>query len=91
VGGGQNKTMGTAMEELLENCRKMYSGDFDERTRAYHQLRSSRAFAMVSYHLRGYHLTCYDVARLLADDGPDPVSTSARRLLEEQFVDRVSA
>lgn len=73
------------MEELLKNCRELCSGDFDERKRAYHQLRSSRAFAMVAYHLRGYHLTCYDLARLLADNASDAASTLARRLLEEEF------
>ena len=73
------------MDELLESCKKLSSGDFDERKRAYHHLRSSRAFAMVSYHLRGYHLTCYDLARLLADNSLDRVSMLARRLLEEEF------
>ncbi|HEV3345379.1 MAG TPA: hypothetical protein VG125_33685 [Pirellulales bacterium] len=73
------------MDELLENCRKLCSGNFHERARAYHRLRSSRAFAMVSYHMRGLRLTCYEVARLLVDDAPDPLSISARRLLEAQF------
>lgn len=76
------------MDELLKNCKSLCRGDFHERQRAYHRLRSSRAFAMVSYHLRGLGLTCYDIARLLADDAPDPLSKSARRLLEEQFSER---
>lgn len=73
------------MEELLENCRKLCFGAFQERTRAYHSLRSSRAFAMVLHHLRGFHLTSYEVARLLADGGADPMALSARRVLEQQF------
>jgi hypothetical protein len=73
------------MEDLLENCRKLCSGRFQERARAYHTLRSSRAFAMVSYHLRGFHLTCYELARILADGGTDAMSLTARRLLEQQF------
>ena len=77
--------MGALMDELLENCRRLCSGDFDERTRAYHRLRSSRAFTMVSYHMRELSLTCHDVARLLVDDAPGPLSMSARRLLESQF------
>ena len=73
------------MDELLENCRKLCSGGFQQRARAYHSLRSSRAFAMVLYHLRGFHLTSYELARLLADGGADSMSVSARRLLEQQF------
>jgi hypothetical protein len=73
------------MEELLENCRKLSFGGYRERTRAYHKLKSSRAFAMVLYHLRGFQLTTYEVARLLAEGGADPIARSARRLLEQQF------
>jgi hypothetical protein len=73
------------MEELLENCQRLCCGSFRERARAYHLLKSSRAFAMVLYHLRGFQLTSYEVARLLAEGGTDPIARSARRLLEQQF------